>query len=565
MLTYENEYLFRIQEQSLFLYTLLFFKLCMSEVGGLLIWLGCYFTQYLYHTWIGASILLLLWTLLVWMLKKAFNIPSVLGVLAIIPIAILSITIFHLGYWIFYLKMHGYFFASTLGTILVVSEVWLYRFIPVKYHIRTLFIIIITFISYPLFGCYALCAALIMGIISWRAEIQDKWHCLLDSIAAILSILAIPLIYYNTLYHSTNINDLWFAGIPRFETAERVCTPYYMPYLLLILCLIAFALLYKKHRTITIKRPLAWSILQITIYTIICIFTYLNWYKDKEFHQELKMYRNMESMDWDSVLKTMSEAKTPTRFMWMMNNLALFRLDRQGDEMYHYRYGNKLNVAPFEVRMLQIGGKLLYLNYGQSNFCHRWCIEAGVEFGWRIEYLKSIVTSLLMNGETEAAQKYLHILHHTKYYKIWMPEGIDTMKRLMSEDDQLTSDNMLAEAFLLNHFANRDSQDPVTQEASLMFALQSCNKEVFKKRLQHAIVLQPQRHIPLHCQEALCVYNLSDSFNVDNAIKKNYEAFMSSASQLRGMDMKQAKAAMYERYGNTFFYDYYFNNYQQPQ
>ena len=282
-------------------------------------------------------------------------------------------------------------------------------------------------------------------------------------------------------------------------------------------------------------------------------------------HQELKMYRSMESMDWDGILKTMNEAKAPTRFMWMMNNLALFRLDRQGDEMYHYRYGNKLNVAPFEVRMLQIGGKLLYLNYGQSNFCHRWCIEAGVEFGWRIEYLKSIVTSLLMNGETEAAQKYLHILHHTKYYKIWMPEGIDTMKRLMSEDDQLTSDNMLAEAFLLNHFANRDSQDPVTQEASLMFALQSCNKEVFKKRLQHAIVLQPQRHVPLHCQEALCVYNLSDSFNVDNAIKKNYEAFMSSASQLRGMDMQQAKATMYERFGNTFFYDYYFNNYQQPQ
>jgi hypothetical protein len=39
--------------------------------------------------------------------------------------------------------------------------------------------------------------------------------------------------------------------------------------------------------------------------------------------------------------------------------------------MYHYKNGDKKCAAPFTVRMTQTGGKTLYLNYGQVNFCYR--------------------------------------------------------------------------------------------------------------------------------------------------------------------------------------------------
>lgn len=566
ILTYEHEYLFRIQEQSLFLDTPLFFYQMMTFPAGLLSWFGTYLTQYLYYPWAGTLILLALWALLMWMLQQTFCIPRQWSVFTLLPVCTLAITVFHLGYWIFYLKMHGYFFASTIGTIAAVALIWLFRLLPGRYHIRTVFLILSSIIGYPLIGCYALLATLAMGILTRRLEDSKRADCIIHTLLALITIIAVPLICYRTLYHSTSISDIWLVGIPQFQTAEKTCTPYYAPYALLALWLIIGSLAY-NFAPLKRTKGLTLYVAQLSIFILAGIFTYLNWYKDQNFHLELKMYRYMEQQNWEGMLTTMQEAVRPTRFMSVMKNLALFRLGRQGDEMYTYPSGNCPSVAPFEVRMLQTGGKLLYLNYGQANFCHRWCMEDGVEFGWRVEYLQCMATSMLMNGEKAAAEKYLNILKHTRYYQTWTPDHqeLTLMKRLMPDNNQLTSDNMMAEAFLVNHFANRDSNDPLAQEASLMFALQSCNSEVFLQRLSHYLELKPQSRIPIHCQEALCIYQKTDSIPVDEAVSRNYQMFMQKAGQYRGMSIEAVKPLMQEQFGNTFFYDYYFNNYQQPK
>ncbi len=563
ILTYEKEYLFRIQEQSLFLYTSDFLHQCITQPAGLLIWIGSYMTQFLYYPLLGTLLLLLCWALLMWMTCKTFRMPSEWSLLSLIPICTIVITVFHLGYWIFYLRMHGYFFASTIGMAAAIALLWTFCLLPHRFHTRTIFIPLAATIGYPLFGCYALIATLMMGIITWRLEGNSRTNKLIDTIIALLAVIATPLCYYH-IFNRINIDDIWLAGIPAFQNAEGTFTPYYQPYLLLALWLLVGCILYGRQPK---TKPIVTTLLQIVIFLTTAVFTYLNWYKDPNFHQELKMYRSMEQEDWEGLLANYQEAKSPTRLMWTMKNLALLRLGRQGDEMYHYRFGNKPAVAPFEARMLQAGGKLLYLNYGQANFCHRWCMEDGVEFGWRIEYLKCMATSMLLNGEKAAAQKYLRILQQTKYYKHWKgpdEKELKLMRRFMPEEDNLTNDNMLAEAFLMNHFANRDSNDPLVQEASLMFALQSCNKEVFLNRLNRYRELRPQKPIALHCQEALCIYQKTDSIPVDDNIRRRYGEFMSSASQYRGMNIEQVKPLMRDRFGDTFFFDYYFNNYQQP-
>lgn len=550
MLTYEKEYLFRVQEQSLFLYTRLFFEQSMSVPAGLLVWLGCYLTQFFHVQYVGILLLLTLWGLLMWIFKQTFAIPDRWAVLCIIPVCILAITIFHLGYWIFYLKMQGYFFASTIGFLAATGLIWLFCLLPESLYLRTLFLILTAAICYPLIGCYALLAILIMGIITWRL-----------GVLALMTIIATPLICYHTIYHSVDISDIWLAGIPQFQTAEKICSAYYIPYILLTILLIICSLLY-LFPIKTNKIKVSPYIIQPVIFMAAGIITYANWYKDQNFHLELKMYRCMEQCDWERLTATMRLAEHPTRLMSVMNNLALFRLGLQGDQMYDYPTGNCQSMAPFEVRMLQTGGKLLYLNYGQANFCHRWCMEDGVEFGWRVEYFKCMVTSMLLNGENAAAQKYLSILGHTRYYKSWTgpdTEELKLMKRLMPTDDQLTSDNMLPEAFLLNHFANRDSDDPLAQEASLMFALQSCNSEAFLQRFKHYQELNSDSRIPRHCQEALCIYNQTDSIPVDETIRRNYQSFMHEASQHRNMSIGEVKPLMREHFGNTFFYNYFFN------
>ena len=60
LLLFESDVLYRIEELSLFLYTPLFFKQQLVVAGGMLAYLGTYFTQYFYHPWLGA-LLFCLW------------------------------------------------------------------------------------------------------------------------------------------------------------------------------------------------------------------------------------------------------------------------------------------------------------------------------------------------------------------------------------------------------------------------------------------------------------------------------------------------------------------------
>ena len=46
LLSYESEYLYRVQEMNLFLYTPLFFKGFMVASGGMLSYIGSFFTQF---------------------------------------------------------------------------------------------------------------------------------------------------------------------------------------------------------------------------------------------------------------------------------------------------------------------------------------------------------------------------------------------------------------------------------------------------------------------------------------------------------------------------------------
>ena len=152
LIAFESDFLFRIQEQNLFLHTPLFFQQHMTKAGGLLTWAGCYLSQFFYYPILGTGILCLLWLFLMWMLQRAFRIPSTWRAVTLIPVACLVLSITTLGYWVYYLKLPGYAFDATIGSIVAVGLAWLYRIMPRRYGISTLFIVLATCLSYPLFG-----------------------------------------------------------------------------------------------------------------------------------------------------------------------------------------------------------------------------------------------------------------------------------------------------------------------------------------------------------------------------------------------------------------------------
>lgn len=127
LLLLENDFLWKLQEQNLFLDTSLFFEERMVVPGGLLSWLGTYLTQYFYYPWMGVMLLCVLWLLLMWLIMRVFQLPAQWSALALIPVGILLISIVDMGYWVYMLKLQGHVFVATLGTIAVMLMLWFFK------------------------------------------------------------------------------------------------------------------------------------------------------------------------------------------------------------------------------------------------------------------------------------------------------------------------------------------------------------------------------------------------------------------------------------------------------
>ena len=323
LLIFESDQLWKIQEKNLFLCSMLFLKEQLVVPGGLLTWIGTWFTQFLYTPWLGVLLLCIWWFLLMSLTKRTFCIPNNWAILILIPVAILLLANMCLGYWIYILKLKGYFFVSTIGTTAVVALLWVFRHIPERYHMKSIFIFITSALGYPLMGIYGLASALLMGIWSWRLS-TNRTKAIVCSSVALLSIAAVPLFCYRFIYYQTNLANILWAELPLFYTTEEYHT-YYIPYYLLALFFGFLAVTYHADRVDSAisKRG---KLCQVIIAILLVGSIYTFWMKDENFHHELTMQHRIANLDWTGVLKEAATQKDePTRAIVMMRNLALSR------------------------------------------------------------------------------------------------------------------------------------------------------------------------------------------------------------------------------------------------
>lgn len=578
LLTYESEYLWKVQELNLFLDTPLFFKQQMVTSGGLLTWLGCYFTEFLYHPWLGVTLLCLWWALLMLVAGRTFRVPMKWAVVLLFPVAAILLSDVTLDYWIYYLKLRGFFFAATIGTTIAVGSVWLFRLLPGKFYLRPAYMVVSTAVLYPLIGFYGLLSTLLMAVITWRLEGTTLTEKVVTTVVGLLSIAFWPLFYYNFVYHETNILNIWWTGLPLF-VLDQEYPAYYIPYYILAASLVVMAVCYKCGRTTAVKRPLVWAACHIVVLAVLVYGVKEYWYKDYNFHKELRMQQCIEQFDWEGVLSEAAYAKEePTRAIVMMKNLALFRLGRQGDKMYYYKTGAKASSTPIMLRMIQIVGRYIYFHYGQINFCYRWCLEDGVEQGWRVEYLKYLVRCSLINGEDRVARKYLNQLKHTRYFKEWAEQyerfignrkalladkEFEPITHLMKSRDVLNSDNAMIEYYLMYSFVNIDSDDELYTEQSMYSALWTKDIQVFWPRFFKYAAQHSGQRMPTHFQEAAYLYgHLEHQVDIsrmpfDPEVVQTYDEFMQLAQQCKGMSDEQMREVFYPRFGHTFYYEYF--------
>ena len=581
LLTRESEYLWKVQELNLHLDTPLFFKQQMVVAGGLLTWLGTWFTEFLYHPWLGVLMLCAMWALLMWLVKRTFKVPSKWGAVVLIPVALLLIADVSVGYWVYYLKLRGFFFAATIGSIMACTAVWIFRCLPSGPLFRPVYVVLSTVLLYPFIGFYGLMAAIVMGTLAWQLKEKKESHRFINTAMAGVSAVVVPLVFYRLVFYQTAESNIYWTGLPLFRINEQYQS-YYIPYYLLAAFFVAMALCYRPEwQKAPQQRRSGWFWMGgQTAFALMLLFAVgCSWYTDHNFHKELRMQRCMEQEDWQGMLSEAAQLDDePTRAIVMMKNLALSRLGRQGDEMYHYRTGAKASNTPIPVHMTQIVGRAIYYNYGQLNFCYRWCLEDGVEMGWRAEYLRYLTRCSLLNGEWQVARKYIGILKHTRYHRQWAEEQerfIDNEEALradaaygpifhmMGYDDQLASDNALVEYYLMKNIAWMNSDDPIMQEQILLAALWMKDIQMFWPRFFQYASMHPGKHMPRHYQEAAYLYgHLEHNVDIsrmpfDKEVVDSYNEFMALAQRCQGMSEERMRDVFYPRFGKTFYYEYF--------
>ncbi|UKK53484.1 DUF6057 family protein [Prevotella sp. E2-28] len=596
LLYVESDFLWKVQQYNLFLYSSLFFKQMMTVSGGMLSYLGTFFTQFFYHPWIGVIMLCSWWLLLMWLVKRTFAVSEKWLVVTLIPAALLLVANMDLGYWIYVMKLHGHFFSSTIGTTAGVALLWGFRKLPEKLWLRICYVVLVVAAGYPLMGIYALTAAFLMGVWIWRLSRKVTPNIILSAIT-LLAIAAIPLIYYRYVYFQTNIHDIYYTALPIFTITETLHA-YHIPYYLLAVCFLGFVVAYNptshteqkdvqgkqkakgsKTKEKSKKTILNW-ILQGAILAAITVGVWHFWYKDDNFHHELRMERCIEQADWEGVLEEgKKQDGEPTRAIVMMHNLALSRLGLQCENMYSFPKGSKKTNTSVPVYMYNTAGRLIYYHYGVMNECHRMCMEEGVEYGWSVELLQYMVRNAIFTNEKQVAKKYLNLLRKTQYYGDWA----DHMESLINNPELLSSDmetgpitHMLnyadiqsqgdsyVEKNLMTMLSETDSKDPYFQEQAVLGAMWTRNTSNFWARFEQYLNLHPNRPVPRIFQEAAYLFgnmeqlSFTEDLPIDRSVKENFQGFMQMMQQCQGRPNGQQRKYLYQRYGTTYYFEYFF-------
>ncbi len=589
LLSYEYHVLWKIQEQSLFLDTPLFFRQQMVVPGGLLTYMGCFLTQLLYYPVLGVVVLCLMWGLLMWMMQRTFKVSQRWAPLLIVPVAMLLAANVQMGYWIYPIKLKGWYFDATVGVMVIVALLWLFRILSAHRIWRRGLLVMTTIVGYPLFGTYALAATVLMALWCWRLD-KDRWQALADSLLGLLTVAAIPLMYYQYVYYQTNMVNLWWTALPIFKIIETN-QEYYVPYALLGVCLLILTVgkwdqepIKPIKSTKTKKSPkpqkpkLSWQTVIVVGVLVATVYgVWEMWMKDENFHREAAMMHYAEETRWEEVLEEAAQQQDiPTRSIVMMRNLALSRLGRQGSEMYQYVNGSKKPASPFAPPSSMIVGDMIYYNYGLMNDCHHMCIEAGVEFGWRVQHLKYLARCGLMAGETNVMYKYTEMLKHTLFHSQWA-EHLETLLQpelrkkdketgpvthMMHYPDAVGADNGYAERYLMNHLAVMDSDDPYFQEQCLLATLWTKDSNLFWPRFAKYLSQHQGEPIPRYYMEAAYLYsvllkNAPFQIPVDEGTKRTYQELDKQLQRFDDRDLDEVRKALYPLYGDTYFFEYF--------
>lgn len=571
--------LYMVQDRSLFMSGTLFLADCMRVPGGFLTWLGLWFTQFFYYPYLGASMLVLLWLALYSVLHRTFRPAASWSWLLLIPVVALIVSTVDLGYWIYVLKQHGYWFRETLGTLFLALLLWSQR-------VHVLVGPVLALITYPLLGWYSVLALFCMAVrhLCNAIRTHKEWPLAIGTF--IVPLIVPPFIAGQ--YSAFRREEALYAGFPVMESNQDFSWALTLPFLLVALSLLVFCILpWDRLVTKPSKRP--WLI-PATAMLVLSLITFERNVGNRLYHAEMRMYRQVEDFRWSQVLNEINEAGQAggsTRQMALCKDLALINTQHI-NLMFELSNGdaNRVMRDSCGAYMLYTAGPLLALHHGMTNTAIRWIIESSVEYGLSVTTLKVLTLAALINGESKVAEKYLAMLDRNLFQSGWVrhyrPLAADASKiddypeltliRVLRDypNSEIYADRGHVEAEVYRSFSNFvNFEIPSIQELAVYYALKEKNVERFWVQLKYFIQNHPDRPVPTVFQEAACLFARNDAklagglaSCVSSEVRAHFDEFNAYANQHARPDMPQEEigAILKPKFGTTYWWFYYFNH-----
>ena len=610
----EQYYLKKVEDLSVFLYDKLFLLEWFKIPGGFIGLTGSFLTQFLHLPWLGALSWVILLLIAYQLTIRILNIPDSCRPLALIPVALLVIGNMSLGYGIFIMREQDHFFTPLLG--------YLASLIPLAFTARMketwskiLFLALWTIAGFTLLGTFAFIGVLVAAIATLVRPGLTRKERLTVFVSAIALIAFAPLIIYSA-YTSYRMADSWILGLPSISD-DTWTHAMRSPFQLALLCQLILALIYSKLS----EKPLESTrktVIQSAIYIIIVAAVWGFWFKDENFHTELAMSEAVDRNDWDRTVElfqkavkshTKSDAKAyaartkklssvrtadeksdivdryssrffePTRTMVLYRDLALLKTNKALDKAFSMKDGGRMQKSRIQIPMAWQSGKQFYLQYGLVNMSYRWCLEDVIEHNWSYGTLKYMAMHSVIMHEEEFAYKYINKLSKTLFYHRWAKEQMtlahdsalmavtapyDQILPYMCFENRMTNDMIKTELFLMHHFSEPEPPHatPEYDRAALFWAMRIQDISAFWMHLYYYIQSNKVVELPRGVEEAAYLYSNLEKSGFDlpysKTVTDRYDAFQHFVEKNPVRNIKESSYPYYQKFGNTFFYFYYF-------
>lgn len=283
---------------------------------------------------------------------------------------------------------------------------------------------------------------------------------------------------------------------------------------------------------------------------------------------------HVQNEQWNEVLQTAQKYRGRSQLVSYFTNLSLSKLGQLPDQMFHYAQTGTNGLALPWTRSkftAMFGGEVFYqLNY--TSEAYRWAFESQVLNGLHPRSLKRLAITSLIHGNQPLANRYLSLLKQSLFYSDWAKQietGTSDLLKKEIRDKQafpihtdfmadLKGSNLKTKELLENNPNNKPAY-----EYDMARLLLEKNLPAFAAELEQ-IQNFGYNNTPIHFQEALLLHlnytgqqDLPPGCTIEAGTQKRFSEFAKIFAQYQ-QNQQQAAQAMKDRFGNTFWYYWFF-------